>query len=1156
MSASAAATSPGPKLPLSLHWSSVLSQDMVTSASVLVDSTSPAAVAAFTHPTSGEAEALAVVNKQICHVMRDRQTDSGWRAVPLFGGQAAGEVAAGVAYQGTASQATHGLFTDAGKLHATRLAADGKTWSAPAPVDGGLMSGLRVAYAPDGRVVVYGANDKGDLVTAYQTAVDGPFTATTCSVKGALAGGDFQLCMTDEASFTILVNINAAPWLITGTLGSAASTSGPFPALKFTGKLKHVALGYWSDAQNALIFLLVDDDDALHSWSQSGTNDDPVTQPIPNSAIAHATGHVSTDGSLHVYAVDKELGLWVLHQSARKPWRDDGTPNWAPILPLDKGIGRVVSDMNPAAAPSLFAVDGGDFSLRLHAQDAGSRMWKSQKILRHAPQAYDVTRHRAEVRILDANAMPLRNQAVTVKAEKGASAVEVSAGGRLHLVDEKGTTINTDIYGKLTVAIMATEHGLACPNLVVSCDGLPEPVTVKPAGGLHEYLSGRGTLNPTNPPNRGSGGPLPQFDQDGATLKAATVNGALLAPGATSAGDPGTAANVASAIRNGALVALKNPPAGVHGFGGSLVEGKTSFQVFDTRAALEAHSRGAGLAREQLGDFWDDVKHFFADIFEGIKNFVIKIVHFVVDVVESVVEFTLDIAKFAGQVLHLDISGIEKASALVHGFFNSVQAGIDKVVKWLEALFDFGAIWRSKMAIQGAVESFAPYVIKMCGEAEKLTDGWFAKQKTTVNTAFDAAIKKYAGQSYGQTVKWQSPTAPPSTTPTAGQAAPSDFTANPHHNWLHDKVTSYQPETPDLQQHEKLIDLWNTVEGHLKDSGKEFQAALAKFKDAMWVIITDPASFATKAIPDFLDMVRDLVLAVLDLLDAIIDALISLVATGADAADALLKAELPLGFLNTLWGWMADAAGYPNDAKLNLYALGSLLIALPATLVYKLIVGVDHEPFPEGKIPTLLAGSSAGSLRAPPWQCVLTSDIARIIQFIPGDASNFLASDCPGWLTGVNIVFDTAVFFLRHGLLDRWQDELLGALALSGFAIARYTKVATYLVGKWKDLGKDGQNDFVAVVTTLYGAGALGYAIYRDVTTPPADDLQDVAIILMPLSPLFAWLTLSALRNNEEIAPFAIAGNVAFDFVSYVDGGFLLMLDTIQHRNKAAIAAP
>ena len=28
------------------------------------------------------------------------------------------------------------------------------------------------------------------------------------------------------------------------------------------------------------------------------------------------------------------------------------------------------------------------------------------------------------------------------------------------------------------------------------------------------------------------------------------------------------------------------------------------------------------------------------------------------------------------------------------------------------------------------------------------------------------------------------------------------------------------------------------------------------------------------------------------------------------------------------------------------------------------------------------------------------------------------------------------------------------------------------------------------------------------------------------------------------------------DFVSYVDGGFLLMLDTIQHRNKAAIAAP
>ena len=48
--------------------------------------------------------------------------------------------------------------------------------------------------------------------------------------------------------------------------------------------------------------------------------------------------------------------------------------------------------MNPAAVPSLFALDAGDYSLRLHAQDAGSRMWNSENLLQHKTEAYEVVR--------------------------------------------------------------------------------------------------------------------------------------------------------------------------------------------------------------------------------------------------------------------------------------------------------------------------------------------------------------------------------------------------------------------------------------------------------------------------------------------------------------------------------------------------------------------------------------------------------------------------------------------------------------------------------------------------------------------------------------------------------------------------------------------
>jgi hypothetical protein len=260
-------------LPITAEWSTVLSQDVVATATIPVDSTSPSPVGALTNPASGgqagnaEVEALAIVNtgtdKQLCHIARDRGTDGGWRAIPLFDGRSVDQVTAAVAYSGTAASAVYGLFTDGAELYSTALGADGATWSAPALVANGTMTDPRVAYSPDGRAVIYGANAKGDLVTAYQARIGEPFKAVVCSVQGALGQGDFQLCLTDEQTFTILANINAKAYLITGVLGADhASSIGEAP--QFTETLQQVVLGYWSPVQQTLMFVLVDEDQALH----------------------------------------------------------------------------------------------------------------------------------------------------------------------------------------------------------------------------------------------------------------------------------------------------------------------------------------------------------------------------------------------------------------------------------------------------------------------------------------------------------------------------------------------------------------------------------------------------------------------------------------------------------------------------------------------------------------------------------------------------------------------------------------------------------------------------------------------------------------------------------------------------------------------------
>jgi hypothetical protein len=1147
-----------PASPFKAEWSSVLSQDVVATASILVEATSPSPVGVFTNPASGgqtgnaEVEALAIVNtgtgKQLCHIARDRGTDGGWRVIPLFGGQSADQVAAAVAYAGTSASAVYGLFTDGPQLYSTTLGADGATWSAPAAVANGTLTSPRVAYSPAGRVVIYGANAEGNLVTAYQAQVGGAFMAVVCNVNGALGQGDFQLCLTDEQTFTILANINTKAYLITGLLGADHASSAPTEAPQFTDTLQQVVLGYWSPVQQTLMFLLVDDDKALHVWSENSASSSTVAQKIPNSSVQQATGYVALDQSLHVYAIDGEMKLWVLHQSARQPWRDDGTPNFAPFIPLDTGVARVVADMNPAAAPSLFALDGGDFSLRLHEQDATSRMWASDKVLQHSTEAYEVTRYRAEVRLTDGNGRALPRQQLKVATEAGASAVDVWAQGAVHQVDNNGVTLTTDAMGKLTLAVLAS-NGLACPNLVVSGAGLAAPVTVRPAGGLHDYLSGNGTLNPTNP-----GGALPVFDQDGKTLQAAKVNGSPLAPGTNDPKDPNAAPVAAAAIRNGALVALnKAQGQGVAGFTGSLRKDGMKFELFHSTQELVAY-RSAALP-QAADDFWDELKDFFGDVFEGIANAVISIAHFVVHVAEEVVDFTLEFAELSAQVLGLPIDGIERAAKFMTGVFNSVDAFIDKVVDWLKALFDFGAIWRTKMAIQTGVLGVPAYVKQLAGMAQQKADGWFVQQKQKLHEAFGSLENQYAGQTFAGQPNWQNPVGPPSNQPIAGGAAPSDFSNNPHHNWLQDKVSSYAPDSPGSLP-TPPVDPWSAFAQHMNESGQEFQKALSKFKDAVLSIIQDPSSFATKTIPDLLNAVELLLDALLDLCDAIVDALAGLAESTMDTLETALQQELPLGFLNTLWSWIAGLAGYPNDSKLTLCALGSLAAAFPVTLIYKLTTSVDQEPFPDGKFPSASAAPLAAALQGigidMPFGCRLASDITRICQCLPGMIADVLGNDAPWWLTAIGVIFSVAVWVLQNGYPNLSVVEWASAAAVAQVMLV-LTPIAYFTVKGYTWFKQLDRGDVADAAITAIGVFGLIFGVYQDIVGSPRT-LKGVANLLIPLPSVFAFLNMSTFRDDPEVGPFALAGNLLEDTVGYIIGGSMLLVDTCSTRPQVASA--
>ena len=728
---------------------------------------------------------------------------------------------------------------------------------------------------------------------------------------------------------------------------------------------------------------------------------------------------------------------------------------------------------------------------------------------------------------------------------QGDSATELWVAGRTYPVNSQTEVqLTTDATGKLSVAVLTTA-GMVSSRLVLNTSGLPQPATIQPAGPVHTYLSGQGTLNPTNP-----GGPLPAFDAAGNTLSSATVNGQPLAPGA-SPGSPLTG-TAAAAIQHTAQVGMGTTPAGVAGYAGSFNRATgAEFKILHTTEEIQAHlALVRGSIQGAPGSFWDDIAHFFGDIWEGIKNGIIAISNFVVDVARKIANFTLQIGAEIAKGIQLAITGLEQAAHFIAGVFAAVEAAIEKVIDWLKALFDFGAIWRTKMAFEQALIAAPPYIKQLTNLGRLAADGWFSKQKTAVDNAFSAIQARYTGQTFAAQPNWQQPGSGPSTRPLAGGASPADCTNNVHHNWLQDKVSAYAPTDDGLGPDNTLQGPWSDFMTHLQESGQDFRAALVDFKNAILTAIQDPKSFGTMGISDLLGAVNKLIDALLSLCDAIVDAFMGLAGFAMDSLTTLLSAELDLGPINTLWGWIASAAGYPQDSKLTMAALISLLGAFPCTIIYKLIEGVDNEPFPTGQFPgsgrRAVAAATALGITMP-FGCVLASDILQMIYVVPAAIADTLGNDAPWWITAINVGFSAAIWVLANGYPDlsalEWTVAAVVAANLLWIAPTVYFVIESVAAAFLKKV-QENFGDIADLLTTVYGVGKLILAVVLDFVTK-VNPGQAVANILLPLPPIFGFCNLSTFRNDPEVAPFAILANLIFDFIGYVGGGAIELVETV-----------
>ena len=622
------------------------------------------------------------------------------------------------------------------------------------------------------------------------------------------------------------------------------------------------------------------------------------------------------------------------------------------------------------------------------------------------------------------------------------------------------------------------------------------------------------------------------------------MSGGPLAPGAAASSQ--LASVSASAIQQTAMVGLGTTPAGVAGYKVSFdASGGPTFQLLSTTDEVRAHTQVLLAGRPE--SFWSDLADFFSDVWHGIKKGLIAIKDFVVNAADKVANFVLQIGQDIETGVQLALQGLEEAGHFIAGVFQAVETAVEDVVDWLKALFDFGAIWRTKMAFQQTLTGLPSYVNQLIAMATGKVDGWFSKQEKAVQQAFSAAIASFQGQSYGQQPGYQSVGAPPdNTTPVAGGATAADFGNNPHHNWLQDKVSSYGSGDLGLGADPHLPAPWQSFSSNVEASMSDLVAALQGFGKAIAASVEDPSQFRTVAIPDFLFATQALVQSLLHFLDAVVDRFLALGAVAMDSLGTLLTTPIGSGFLQSLWSWIASAAGYPEDDTLNAVALMSLLAAFPTTVIYKLAAGVEQEPFPASDSLAARAGSTM------PSGALLASAILQCIYTVPAVAADCLGQEAPTWLSLGLLGFSGIIWAVANGLPDLSQLEWTGvgvvAANLVWLAPAAYfvlKSLAPTLLNKMEQLAKD--NDVQCLVGTVYGLGLLACHLAEDFTNPP-DNAKLVAGLLLPLPEVVSFLGMTALEN-----PYAVGAKIGFDVVGYLGGGIAEAVDAAHGLQSAAV---
>jgi hypothetical protein len=682
---------------------------------------------------------------------------------------------------------------------------------------------------------------------------------------------------------------------------------------------------------------------------------------LVNAEDAHLVAVTGADAAANVQDVviadapDGSVAVWALLQNGNLEFvKRPAVGAWSTPLRLRGDVQEVAPVHGNAHMITSLLVVYTDGHAAMLWQDAKLGLWQEEPLLVANPsQVVKLTCYGTSLRLLGAGDMP--QPGVTVKVAASTLASVLLNNKAVFIGPDISVEAQTDANGG--ISLFDKVRSLTPAIYRFDVDGIDKSIDVNPAGGIHERFqtitadelrhatvqTPNGTT-PLLPDNFRNGSERNQVDAVAGSLNhvaqlAVSTNGA--APGVqqvnTSAAYSSTLQ--AHAVPDGYRWGLQ---ADVHGV-----------RVADSSIVDQLVG-----AAESVGDFFVNLGDSIADFFEGVGHRIEEGWTFVLHKAEQAFEF---VCALGDKVKRFVLETLEQVGSFFTWLWDQIKTGLEKLWEWLKFIFSWQDILRVRNAMVDAIDEG---LHDMAASVTSL--------KTSVSTGFDYLRDEIRGwRSDAGDMRQLQPSSAGNGLLDAAKTIMEPI------QWLMDKVTGNSVVAWLMNKLNNLFDYIIDIE--LPDPDSNALAAAEEFFEHLVVsqlnnvmnifnrLMSDLARIFEGKMPGANDLSFDTVKNVLillaeDVLEGVITALGDFVLGGLDLVQAMLGTMRNTLFARVRFPFIEELVklvtlGFVSvDTSFRLIDGLMLMVAIPATIAYKLIAG--EAPLKEGAIIPLPFGSS------------------------------------------------------------------------------------------------------------------------------------------------------------------------------------------------------